>query len=320
MSQDELKPLITIHLMNEGAAAGDALAKFCDDEKLTDIVIHTHGFNNDENAATGLGSDYLRHFDEMAKKRSDRKVGYCLTFWPSSGAFYEFGTVADRAVTVGRGQLAPAINKLLEKKEGVRVHLSGHSLGARLSGAALLGLNKKIESLFLIQGALPAFWLSGNVVELSLLKGITTQFLGAKDTTGLLAQARTEWVNRVGTTYSTGDGMMLAYIAGGLINEGFTSGSDLVKHLGITLPSAGTDSLASPKADTAVNVVPMGLKGALEGWAVNAGAHVKAGDVGCSYPPGSALISFDFSDKIRDHNAFRLPEVAWAHLCAAGMA
>ncbi len=70
----------------------------------------------------------------------------------------------DRAGVVGKVGLGPLINQLHEKIPGLRIHLLGHSFGARLVSYALAGLPRPaggdkspVKSLFLLQGAFSHF-------------------------------------------------------------------------------------------------------------------------------------------------------------------
>ena len=70
----------------------------------------------------------------------------------------------NRAGIIGRNGLGPMIGKLSAANAGIRVHLMGHSFGARLvayslSGlpAAATGVNSPVKTLLLIQGAFSHF-------------------------------------------------------------------------------------------------------------------------------------------------------------------
>ncbi|MFI6015679.1 serine-threonine protein kinase [Streptomyces sp. NPDC051243] len=65
-------------------------------------------------------------------------------------------TMKRRAGTVGERGLGPVIGQLAAREPGVRVHLVGHSFGARLVSFALRGLPKgvrSVKSVTLLQGA-----------------------------------------------------------------------------------------------------------------------------------------------------------------------
>jgi hypothetical protein len=66
-----------------------------------------------------------------------------------------------RAGVVGRQGLGPLLGRIAQADPEVRVHLSGHSFGARLVSFALAGLpdpaNSPVKSLYLLQGAFSHF-------------------------------------------------------------------------------------------------------------------------------------------------------------------
>jgi hypothetical protein len=72
-------------------------------------------------------------------------------------SYYE---MKNRAGVIGRNGLGPVIGKLAAADAGIRVHLMGHSFGARLVSYSLSGLppaatgaNSPVQTLLLIQGA-----------------------------------------------------------------------------------------------------------------------------------------------------------------------
>jgi hypothetical protein len=78
-----------------------------------------------------------------------------------SMSYYE---MKNRAGVIGRAGLGPLIGQLATANPGIRVHLMGHSFGARLAAYALSGLpdsavgpSSPVKSLLLIQGAFSHF-------------------------------------------------------------------------------------------------------------------------------------------------------------------
>ncbi|MHC5257117.1 serine-threonine protein kinase [Streptomyces sp. UC4497] len=69
-----------------------------------------------------------------------------------------------RAGKVGKAGLGPALGRLAEEAPGVRVHLVGHSFGARLVSFALAGMPKgvrNVKSVTLLQGAFSHYAFAG---------------------------------------------------------------------------------------------------------------------------------------------------------------
>jgi hypothetical protein len=70
-----------------------------------------------------------------------------------------------RAGTVGQAGLGPVLGDIARKAPGVRIHLVGHSFGARLVSFALAGMpdGTRVRSLTLIQGAFSHYTFSGGL-------------------------------------------------------------------------------------------------------------------------------------------------------------
>ena len=78
-----------------------------------------------------------------------------------SMSYYE---MKNRAGVIGRGGLGPMLGKLAAADPGIRIHLMGHSFGARLVAYSLSGLppaatcaQSPVKTLYLIQGAFSHF-------------------------------------------------------------------------------------------------------------------------------------------------------------------
>ena len=85
-------------------------------------------------------------------------------------SYYE---MKNRAGVIGRNGLGPMIGKLAAADPGIRVHLMGHSFGARLVAYSLSGLpqaaagaNSPVKTLFLIQGAFSHFAFANPVPDI----------------------------------------------------------------------------------------------------------------------------------------------------------
>ncbi len=84
-------------------------------------------------------------------------------------SYYE---MKNRAGVIGRNGLGPLVGELAATHPGIRVHLMGHSFGARLVAYSLSGLpqaaigaNSPVKTLFLIQGAFSHFTFANPVPD-----------------------------------------------------------------------------------------------------------------------------------------------------------
>lgn len=115
----------------------DTLNKFAD--RLTEAGVELA--EGGGGAAAGLG-DFTAKLWHGAKEALRQ-----LTYWQ----------MKNRAGVVGQRGLGPAINELADEFPNLRIHLIGHSFGARLVSYALAGLDNSdpspIKSVTLLQGA-----------------------------------------------------------------------------------------------------------------------------------------------------------------------
>ncbi len=112
--------------------------------RLLDILADSAEERGAAGGAVGLGTPFKKLWE--GAKNAMR----IATYWQ----------MKQRAGIVGRAGLAPAVSRLAQEVPGVRIHLLGHSFGARLvsfslSGlpAAMTGASSPVKSLFLLQGA-----------------------------------------------------------------------------------------------------------------------------------------------------------------------
>jgi hypothetical protein len=100
-----------------------------------------------------------------------------------SMSYYE---MKNRAGVIGRNGLGPVLGKLAAADAGIRVHLMGHSFGARLVSYSLSGLphaasgpNSPVKTLFLIQGAFSHFAFASPVPDVLVIgPGALSSFAG----------------------------------------------------------------------------------------------------------------------------------------------
>lgn len=102
----------------------------------------------DDGGAAGVFGDMAAHFASKARSLMNLTTYY---------------TMKSRAGVVGQVGLAPALESVHESAGGARVHLVGHSFGARLvtSAAQELAENGPLRSISLLQGAFSHYSFSG---------------------------------------------------------------------------------------------------------------------------------------------------------------
>jgi hypothetical protein len=134
-SQDNLEQRGVLADDNEWRAVFEALADEAPPE-------------DSQGGAAGLGDAFSRLW------RGAKEALRVATYWK----------MKDRAGTVGKSGLGPLLGRLHMAAPDVKVHLLGHSFGARLVSYALAGLpplpagtKSSVKSLFLLQGAFSHF-------------------------------------------------------------------------------------------------------------------------------------------------------------------
>lgn len=159
----------------------DALKHEIKTENITDLFVFVHGMNNPPSTACDL---YENYFDRLCAKAGDfapHRIGLLGVLWPSQLPIdlksfipflgnpallaarlatigVELNSLLSRAPAIGRDGLAPVLTNLAAGLPALRIHLFGHSMGARLSAWTLKGLPQSgpaspIKSVFLAQGA-----------------------------------------------------------------------------------------------------------------------------------------------------------------------
>lgn len=172
-------------LFDAPAAIADAAAA-----GVPDLFVFAHGWNNGPATAMDLFARFFGEFRTVLGERSTARIGVAGVFWPSllfpdavsvsdecgGGAAAWLDTakntlrcatyweMKNRAGVVGKAGLGPLLAGIHAAAPAMRVHLIGHSFGARLVSYALAGLPggltgaaSPVKSLFLIQGAFSHF-------------------------------------------------------------------------------------------------------------------------------------------------------------------
>ena len=210
-------------------------------------------------------------------------------------SYYE---MKNRAGVVGRKGLGPLIGALDGPDGAPRVHLMGHSFGARLVSYALAGLPgtaigpaSPVKSLTLIQGAFSHFTFSSVLPFAPLRSGALTAFADRVD--GPLLATFTNADRAVGWWYPT---------ASMLAGQDAQSATDLTYRWG----AMGHDGYQLKPAAETVTLGPPGIEypfTARSFYALDANAVINA-----NQSPISGA-----------HSDIRHPEVLWAVVSAAGL-
>lgn len=144
----------------------EALLEFVQRERPGSLLLVAHGWLNDSHASG-------RMFGWFAEAM--RPVAVCGLAWPShpfkrnTAGLVKAGIEAtsyymmkERAAEVGAGGAAPLVRRVKQVSPETRVHLAGHSFGARLAAAAAMALGCRdgepwIDSMLLLQAAFSQF-------------------------------------------------------------------------------------------------------------------------------------------------------------------
>ncbi len=207
-----------------------------------------------------------------------------LTYW----------TMKRRAGAVGRHGLGPLIDRLhAAAAPGLRVHLMGHSFGARLVSFALAGLTAEtspVKSLMLIQGAFSHFAFSPTLPFDPSRSGVLAGMQARVD--GPLLVTYSVYDLAVGNFYPLASlaSQDDASAAEDLLYRWQGMGHDGAQQVGAALPLLGAPF------DTSYHFLPGRF------YNLEANGVIKTGD-----PPSGA------------HGDIVHPQIAWASLSAAGI-
>jgi hypothetical protein len=170
--QEKLKELI--ELLNTRPSNNEALLEFRD--KLKSIITLPELRSTQDSLETLPQTDddrWLQLLDAAAQAPDDREGGAA-----SVGGFFDrmwngakqvlrvatYWEMKNRAGVIGKGSVAPLIVKIHANLPGLKIHLIGHSFGARLVSYTLAGLSDSmvgedspVKMLYLLQGAFSHF-------------------------------------------------------------------------------------------------------------------------------------------------------------------
>ncbi len=191
---------------------------------------------------TGDTAAVFGHSAAMSKTPTDNAESIpnpFTTLWSGarevlrSMSYYE---MKNRAGVIGRNGLGPLLGKLAAADAGIRVHLMGHSFGARLVAYSLSGLpqaatgaNSPVKTLFLIQGAFSHFAFANPVPDVQV-SGPGALSAVARNVNGPLLSTFTAADRAVGWWYPAASMLAhqdaqsaadLAYQWGGMGHDGY---------------------------------------------------------------------------------------------------
>ena len=205
-----------------------------------------------------------------------------------SMSYYE---MKNRAGVIGRTGLGPVLGKLAAARAGIRVHLMGHSFGARLVAYSLSGLpqaatgvNSPVKTLYLIQGAFSHFAFANPVPD-SLVSGPGALSAFARNINGPLLCTFSAADRAVGWWYPAAS--MLAH-------QDAESADDLTYQWG----GMGHDGYQQSPAGTTVKLAVPGTR-----------YHLQPGTY--YLLDSNAVISADQSPFSGAHSDIRHPQVVW---------
>jgi hypothetical protein len=293
-------------LLDEQPQDAAALAEF---HRLAGGLVTTPNPGGPEDAGeaaakTGPTGAVLGHFAAMSKTPSPAAEGLgnpFTTLWHGarevlrSLSYYE---MKNRAGVVGQKGLGPLIGGLAAPAgSATRVHLIGHSFGARLVSFALAGLPaaktgtaSPIKSLFLIQGAFSHFAFAQqmpiDVSRSGALAGYHNRVDGPLLATFTSADRAVGWWYPAASMLSHQDSQAasdLDYRWGGMGHDGYQQG-------------AATNLRLAPRGND---------------YGFNAGTFYRL--------DANAVIKADQSPVSGAHSDIQHPEVAWAAVAAAGL-
>lgn len=257
-----------------------------------------------ESAKTAPTGAVLGHFAAMSKTPASAAEGIgnpFTTMWHGarevlrSLSYYE---MKNRAGVVGHNGLGPLLGGLAAPAgHTLRVHLMGHSFGARLVSFALSGLPgsmtgaaSPVKSLVLVQGAFSHFAFAQQMPIDPARSGALAGFRNRVD--GPLAATFSSADRAVGWWYPMAS--MLSH-----------QDSESVGDLGYRWGGLGHDAYQQAAANTAVLAKPR------TGYGFAAGEFYRL--------DSNAVIKADQSPVSGAHSDIQHPEVAWAAISAAGL-
>lgn len=303
------------------------------DWSITDLFVLIHGMNNKRDEAPGIYDAYMREIARVALEQNVdvNRIGVLGVYWPSSvvlkeGASLAAGSTLPSLNVLGGGGVFQQLKGIVEKNANVRLHVAAHSLGTVVLAKALgrlasAGLGGRIGSAFLIQGAAQPGWF-GPGGELShVAERIAGPLLISTSQQDTLMQATDLAMSAENALRTPAEAVVKLFDffqeytpfkpneswpnVTWWINEGYKKYRDFLTSAGVSAPIA--------------------IHGAKGGKAVP--LHRSFDDrAECgpqAYPFGvgvRGVFNLNADHAICEHNAYKVKDVAFAHLIATGLA
>jgi hypothetical protein len=146
--RDKLRSIITLPELGSTQDSLEALTQTDNDRWLELLDAAAQAHDDSEGGAASVGG----FFDKMWN--GAKQVLRVATYWE----------MKNRAGIIGKGSVGPLIAKIHKTLPSLKIHLIGHSFGARLVSYALAGLSdgmvgpeSPVKTLYLLQGAFSHF-------------------------------------------------------------------------------------------------------------------------------------------------------------------
>jgi hypothetical protein len=156
-----------------------SVRQFVKEKACTDLIIVSHGFHTGDTGAAhafyekffqSASSEAVQH--ALGDRLANRQVAVLGVAWPSGGwtdpvAWLDFWEMKARAGLVGKGAVSAVSHNLLEEFPNLKIHLIGHSLGARV---------------MILAAIWPAFQFEGHTfASMTLIEPAVSRHIFAKD-------------------------------------------------------------------------------------------------------------------------------------------
>lgn len=302
------------------------------DWSITDLFVLVHGMNNKRDEAPGIYDAYMREIARVALEQGVdvARIGVLGIYWPSMIDLKNLdrlgagSTLPSLKVLSGDG-VSQQLIRIIEANANVRLHVAAHSLGTVVLAKALgrlasVGLGGRIGSAFLIQGAAQPEWFAPGGQLAHVADSIGGPLLISTSQQDTLMQATDLAMSAENALRTPAEAVMKLFDffqeytpfkpneswpnVTWWINHGYKKYRDFFTGAGLSAPIA--------------------IHGAKGGKAVplhrSFDDRAECGPL--AYPFGAGVrgvFNLNADHAICEHNAYKVKDVAFAHLIAAGL-